>query len=154
FLLSIFASALMLFGFSYLYGLAGTTNLPAIAEALTRNEPTMSEATVRIPGVAMAALVLIVAGLGFKLAAVPFHFYAPDVYQGTSNSLAALLAFIPKGAAIAALIRIFNLVPLTHGGPQGLTLLEGSLRSGFLMGLQVATLFWILAAVSMTLGNL
>jgi NADH-quinone oxidoreductase subunit N len=154
FLLSIFASALMLFGFSYLYGLAGTTNLPAIAEALTRNEPTVSEATVRIPGVAMAALVLIVAGLGFKLAAVPFHFYAPDVYQGTSNSLAALLAFIPKVAAIAALIRIFNLVPLTHGGPQGLTLLEGSLRSGFLMGLQVGTLFWILAAVSMTLGNL
>ena len=153
FLLSIFASALMLFGFSYLYGLTGTTNLPAIAEALTRNESASTVTTVRIPGVAMAALVLIVAGLAFRLAAVPFHFYAPDVYQGTSNSLAALLAFVPKVAGVAALIRLFSLVPLTHG-PNGISLLEGSWNSSQMMGLQVATLFWILAAVSMTLGNL
>jgi len=153
FLLSIFSSALLLFGFSYLYGLAGTTNLPAIAEALTRNGGTTSE-SIRIPGAAMAALVFVVAGMGFRLAVVPFHFYAPDVYQGTTNSAAALLAYVPKVAGFAGLVRVLNLVPLTHGGPDGLTLLDGTVRSGLLMGLQVSTLFWIIAAVSMTLGNL
>ncbi|HXG12376.1 MAG TPA: proton-conducting transporter membrane subunit, partial [Gemmataceae bacterium] len=77
FLLSVFSSALLLFGFSYLYGLAGTTNLPAVAEALGRAGPT------GLPPVALVALVMIVGGLGFRITAVPFHFYAPDVYQGT-----------------------------------------------------------------------
>ena len=55
---------------------------------------------------------LIVAGLGFKIAAAPFHFYAPDVYQGASNSVAALLAVAPKMAGMAALIRIGSVLPL------------------------------------------
>src|SRR6202043_1840882 len=71
FLLSIFSSALMLFGFSYLYGLAGTTNLPALLAALSNvgNDGLL-------PRTAQVALVMVVAGLGFRITAVPFHFYA------------------------------------------------------------------------------
>jgi NADH-quinone oxidoreductase subunit N len=105
FLLSVFSSALQLLGFSYLYGLAGTTNLPALADALA------VPGGGRMPGVAVAALVLVVAGLGFRITAVPFHFYAPDVYQGTATAGAALLAFVPKVAGFAGLLRLLNLVP-------------------------------------------
>jgi NADH-quinone oxidoreductase subunit N len=142
FLLSIFSSAFLLFGFSYLYGLAGTTNLPALAEALTRNPAAL-------PGVALVALVMVVAGLGFKITAVPFHFYAPDVYQGTATANAALLAFIPKVAGFAALARVLGFLPYTfHGQP----LTEGG-AAGLMLGEQVPVLFWIMAAVTMTLGN-
>jgi NADH-quinone oxidoreductase subunit N len=142
FLLSVFSSALLLLGFSYLYGLAGTTNLPALGEALAVPDGG------RMPGVAVAAFVLVVAGLGFRITAVPFHFYAPDVYQGTATAGATLLAFIPKVAGFAGLLRVLNLVP--H-------VLAGTNRPedyGVLLGLQVSTLFWIMAAVTMTLGNL
>src|SRR5262249_58992785 len=73
FLLSVFSSALTLFGFSYLYGLSGTTNLPGMAAAFAAGQ---GDAT--LTGMGMVALVMVVAGLGFRLAAVPFHFYAPD----------------------------------------------------------------------------
>jgi NADH-quinone oxidoreductase subunit N len=141
FLLSIFSSALLLLGFSYLYGLAGTTNLPALAEALA------VPGGGRMPGVAVAALVMVVAGMGFRITAVPFHFYAPDVYQGTATAGAALLAFVPKVAGFAGLLRLLNLVP--HE-------IVGTSRPedyGVLLGLQISTLFWIIAAVTMTLGN-
>jgi NADH-quinone oxidoreductase subunit N len=144
FLLSVFSSALLLFGFSYLYGIAGTTNLQGIASAFASN----SDAR---PGVVMIAIVTIVAGLGFKITAVPFHFYAPDVYQGTSNGAAALLAFVPKVAGFVALIRVFGFLPLVldHGAS-----VQSTLRgSGPFEGHEVATLLWIIAAVTMTLGN-
>jgi NADH-quinone oxidoreductase subunit N len=140
FLLSIFSSALLLFGFSYLYGLTGTTNLPALTEALTQG------GAEGLPAVSMIALVMVVAGLGFKITAVPFHFYAPDVYQGTTTSAAAILAFVPKVAGFVALIRILGFVP--YG------LADDVQRLGSALGPQVPILLWILAAVTMTLGNI
>jgi NADH-quinone oxidoreductase subunit N len=139
FLLSIFSSALLLFGFSYLYGLGGTTNLTVLGEALGGVNPAL------LPGVAVIALMMVVAGLGFRITAVPFHFYAPDVYQGTATANAALLAFVPKVAGFAALLRVLGFV--THA-----TLpLEST---GLLLGERnTVLLLWILAAVSMTLGN-
>jgi NADH-quinone oxidoreductase subunit N len=142
FLLSVFSSAFLLFGFSYLYGLAGTTNLPGIAEALARNPATM-------PGIALVALVTIVAGLGFRITAVPFHFYAPDVYQGTATANAALLAFVPKVAGFAALARVLGFLPYAYHGH----LLTEAGSAGLMLGEQVPVLFWIMAAVTMTLGN-
>ena len=142
FLLSVFSSAFLLFGFSYLYGLAGTTNLPAIAEALSRNPAA-------IPGMSLVALVMVVAGLGFKITAVPFHFYAPDVYQGTATANAAVLAFVPKVAGFAALVRVLGFLPYTF---QGRPLTEGG-TVGLMLGEQVPVLLWIMAAVTMTLGN-
>ncbi len=102
FLLSIFSSALLLFGFSYLYGLAGTTNIPALLHTLNLTSPR------DIPLIAQVALIMVVAGLGFRITAVPFHFYAPDVYQGAPTVGAALLAFVPKVAGFAALVRVWG----------------------------------------------
>jgi NADH-quinone oxidoreductase subunit N len=137
FLLSVFSSALLLFGFSYLYGLGGTTNLTALHEAFAIGPATP------LPGVAVVALIMVVAGLGFRITAVPFHFYAPDVYQGTSTGMAALLAFLPKVAGFIALIRVVGLaspVELTEPGP--------------LLADHLPSILFILAAVTMSLGNL
>jgi NADH-quinone oxidoreductase subunit N len=136
FLLSVFSSALLLFGFSYLYGLGGTTNLAALMDALTGSGPE------GLPRVAQVALVMVVAGLGFRITAVPFHFYAPDVFQGTSTAGAALLSFVPKVAGFVALFRLLGLLGMDPG------------RLGFALGNQVPILLWILAAVTMFLGNL
>ena len=101
FFLSILSSAVLLYGFSFLYGLSGSTRLPEMYRSLE------GEATAALfPSLAPMAFVLIVAGLSFKIAAAPFHFYAPDVYQGTTNLNAGLLAVIPKVAGIVALVRI------------------------------------------------
>jgi NADH-quinone oxidoreductase subunit N len=136
FLLSIFSSALLLFGFSYLYGLAGTTNIPALLAALAGAGPTA------LPGVALVAVVMVVAGLGFKITAVPFHYYAPDVYQGTTPAVAAVLAFVPKAAGFIALLRLLGFVT-----PDSLLRATVSIA-------QLPTLFLILAVATMTLGNI
>jgi NADH-quinone oxidoreductase subunit N len=146
FLLSVFSSALLLFGFSYLYGLGGTTNLPGLARALGTAE------SGGLPSAALVALVMVVAGLGFRIAAVPFHFYAPDVYQGTTTGGAALLAYVPKVAGFVALVRVLGFAP-PPGLLEALAVAKAKVVPGLLLGPQVSTLFWILAAVTMTLGN-
>lgn len=144
FLLSIFSSAILLFGFSYLYGLAGSTHLGVIQHTLCN----LHEAR-EIPVLAQAAMILVVAGLGFKITAVPFHFYAPDVYQGTATVLAGLLAVVPKIAGFAAMLRVLGFIlplefaPLHRGSMIGTVLSE-----------QVPILMWFLAAITMFLGNL
>jgi NADH-quinone oxidoreductase subunit N len=150
FLLSIFSSALLLFGFSYLYGLVGTTNLPALADAMGQARGGA------LPAVSLIALVMLLAGLGFKITAFPFHFYAPDVYQGTATSSAALLAFMPKVAGFVALLRVLGYIPHELLGQPGgaVDLLEG--KDAFpdaVLGVQVPHLLWILAVVTMSLGN-
>jgi len=142
FLLSVFSSALLLFGFSYLYGMGGTTNLPALFSAF-QGVPGSRE----VPGLAAVALVMIVAGLGFRITAVPFHFYAPDVYQGTPTVVAALLAYVPKVAGFVALIRVLGFVL-----PGGLA--SPNDRIGLGLSDQVPILLWFLAAVTMFLGNI
>ncbi len=99
---------------------------------------------------------MIVAGLGFRITAVPFHFYAPDVYQGTSTGMAALLAFVPKVAGFAALIRVLGFIHLTDQPlPTDANVyhLVGTAGTGQLLGEQVPVLLWIMAAVTMSLGN-
>ncbi|MCH7725486.1 MAG: NADH-quinone oxidoreductase subunit N [Planctomycetes bacterium] len=131
FFLGILSSALLLYGFSFLYGLAGSMQLNEIAAVLrAAGESGFSHGLL-----ASVAFVLILAGLGFKIAAVPFHFYAPDVYQGTTHINAGLLAVIPKIAGVVALVR---LVPL----------LTPSI-SEFAWHLLV-----VLAILTMTLGNI
>jgi NADH-quinone oxidoreductase subunit N len=149
FLLSIFSSALLLFGFSYLYGMTGTTNLPAMADAFTVHKASLG-------GLALVALIMVVAGLGFRITAVPFHFYAPDVYQGTSTGMAALLSFVPKLAGFAALVRVLGFVRLGVVAPaaeNAAYAIQGTAGAGQLLGEQVPVLLWILAAVTMSLGN-
>src|SRR6185369_14914590 len=102
FFLSILSSAVLLYGFSFLYGMAGSTRLETIAEALSKPTEGMSLVATLAP----LALLLVVGGLAFRLTAVPFHFYAPDVYQGTSHANAAVLATLPKIAGLVVLARI------------------------------------------------
>lgn len=142
FLLSIFSSALFLFGVSYLYGLTGQTRILAPAsEGLSRGIlESLSDPSAQrfgMPRTLAVALVFVVAGLGMKITAVPFHFYAPDVYQGTSAGMSGFLSWFPKTAGLVALVRILGLASV-HGEPFG--------------GMD-GTLIWILAVVTMTFGN-
>jgi NADH-quinone oxidoreductase subunit N len=155
FLLSIFSSAFLLFGFSYLYGIGGTTNLAQLTDALRNARGNGPLAT---PGLSMVALIMIVAGLGFKITAVPFHFYAPDVYQGTTAANAGLLAFVPKVAGFVALIRILgfvtNEVATEHVGDQFVSTIRCVVGTGETLYDKASVVLWILAAVTMTLGNI
>lgn len=102
FLLGIFASAILLYGMAWAYGLSGSTDLDAIrsgiSEAVAGDE--FLEASV------LLALLLLVVGLGFKIAAVPFHMWTPDAYEGAPTPVSAYMSVIPKVAGFAALIRI------------------------------------------------
>ncbi|MDX2036016.1 MAG: NADH-quinone oxidoreductase subunit N [Isosphaeraceae bacterium] len=132
FFLSIFASGLLLFGMAYLYGLAGVSNLKALSALLTL--PNLPD--VRF---ALIATLFIVAGLGFRVAAVPFHFYAPDVYQGSPTLLAGLLAWLPKGVGFFAMLRLLT-------GVLAATTPTTSLDNAI-------AITWIISAITMTLGN-
>ena len=99
-LLGAFSSALLLYGISQVYGLLGTTRFDGISEVLAAS-PDLS------PGVVIG-LVLIVAGLGFKVASVPFHMWAPDAYEGAPIPITAYLAVGSKAAAFALVLRLFT----------------------------------------------
>ena len=124
------SAALMLFGFSYLYGLTGTTSLTGIAEAL---------AVQGVTPLLVVALVLVAAGLGFKVAAVPFHLWTPDTYQGAPTQVAALIASGSKVASFAVLIALTGAVIPTASSAQGAS--------------WIVLLVWM-AAGSIVLGNL
>lgn len=146
FLLSVFSSAILLFGFSYLFGLTGTTNIAGILQVLYGASVEEGKA---ISGVAQIAMLTVAAGLGFRITAVPFHFYAPDVMQGTSTSGAAFLSFVPKIAGFIAIVRVFGFVV-----PAGVTMPIERALVGVGLSDQVPTLFWFLAALTMTVGNI
>jgi NADH-quinone oxidoreductase subunit N len=98
FLLSAFASSFFLMGLSYLYGVSGSTNLQLIHEALGFEGGKLT----------MLAIVLVLCGLAFRITAVPFHFYAPDVFEGTSLTMAGAMSYLPKVAGFVAMIRILG----------------------------------------------
>jgi NADH-quinone oxidoreductase subunit N len=132
FYLSIFASGLLLYGLAFLYGATGLSNLKAIAY-LSSHPLNMPNAQL-----GMIALVFVMAGLCFRVAAVPLHFYAPDVYQGSPTVIAAVLSWIPKAVGFLAMIRA-----LTAVFSQASTALVD----------QAVTLSWVIAAATMILGN-
>jgi NADH-quinone oxidoreductase subunit N len=99
FLLGSFASALLLYGITLTYGVTGATDFAGIASAVSRNN-------VGEHPLLLAAVGLLAGGLAFKIAAVPFHAWAPDVYQGAMAPVAAFLAAGSKAAGLAALVRV------------------------------------------------
>ncbi len=99
FLLASFASALLLYGIAVVYGVTGSTGFTAIASTLSAGSPGSYQ-------ILLAAIGLVAAGLAFKIAAVPFHAWAPDAYQGASAPVAAFLAAASKAAGLAALGRV------------------------------------------------
>ncbi|MFC5754163.1 NADH-quinone oxidoreductase subunit N [Actinomadura rugatobispora] len=128
FLVSVVSAAIMLFGISLVYGATGAMHLDRIAPALER-------LPAHLDPVASVGVVLVLAGFGFKVAAVPFHFWAPDVYQGAPLPVAAFLSVVSKAAGFAGLA-----IVLALGFP----------AYGHVWGPLVA----VLAALTMTLGNL
>ncbi len=125
---SAFASAILLYGISFLYGLTGTTTYTGLASALAVTSPTENLGL-------LMALLLIVAGLGFKIAAVPFHAWTPDVYEGAPTPVTALIAVGSKTAAFALVIRLFA---------------EALAPAAWLWAPAIV----LLSALSMTVGNL
>lgn len=99
------ATGLMLFGLSYLFGLTSTTSLPVMMERL--------RPVITTPA-AVVGLGLTFAGLFYKLAVFPFHFWTPDVYQGASNETTSLVASLPKLGAAAVLVRLVSLATPEH----------------------------------------
>ena len=100
FLLGAFSSAFFLFGSALLYGFAGSTDLRHIAAAISTNSPLMN-------GLLLPGAILVLIGLLFKVGAVPFHSWTPDVYQGAPTPVTGFMAAATKAAAFGAILRFF-----------------------------------------------
>jgi NADH-quinone oxidoreductase subunit N len=129
FILGGFASAVFLYGVALIYGAAGSTNFTEIVDSFN------SSITVpRNDALALAGIALLIVGLGFKAAAVPFHFWSPDVYQGAPTPVTGFMASAAKAAAFAAMLRV-----LVWALPQW--------RDDY------QPIIWVLAALSLVVGS-
>jgi NADH-quinone oxidoreductase subunit N len=122
FLLGSFATAFFLYGVALMFGATGSTNIGQISRSLLAGP---------VPLLAFVAVALMFVGLGFKVAAAPFHVWTPDVYEGAPAPIVGLMSTAPKAAAFAVLLRIVFVINI-----------PGTLW-----------LIWLAAALSMTLGN-
>jgi NADH-quinone oxidoreductase subunit N len=120
-------STIMLYGFSLVFGLAGTTNIYQLSEIFIRGEVSLL--------IVFSLVALILVGLGFKFAIVPFHFWAPDVYEGSPTPVAGFLSTASKAAGFVVIVRLF-FVAFPAFAPSWTFILA------------------VLAAVTMTVGNL
>ena len=102
FLLGIFASAILAYGMAWIYGASGATDLDQIAYSLE----TAVSGEEFLDASLLLGLLLLIVGLGFKMAAVPFHFWTPDAYDGAPTPVTAFMSVVPKAAAFAATVRI------------------------------------------------
>jgi NADH-quinone oxidoreductase subunit N len=100
FVLGSFSSAIFVYGISLTYGATGSTNLTQIADFLSKN-------VVASNGVLLAGLALLIVGFSFKIAAVPFHMWTPDVYQGAPSPVTGFMAAVAKAGGFAAFLRVF-----------------------------------------------
>ena len=133
FLIGAFATGFLVYGMALLYGAAGTASLTKMQTALSNKE-------LANPGLVVAGGFLLIVAFGFKVAAVPFHMWAPDAYEGAPTPVTAFMAAAVKAAAIAAMLRMFGLA------------LGGSV-------IPFGTLGWasplvVIAAITITIGNI
>ncbi len=143
FLLGAFSLGILLYGMSFLYGLTGTTNLRTIATSLVGQE--------RDPRLVLA-VIMVVAGMGFKIAAVPFHMWAPDVYEGAPTPITAFLSVGSKAASFAMLLRNFlEALPTMRMSPAMYETVGLNASASTPIGW--STMFYVLAVVTMTVGN-
>jgi NADH-quinone oxidoreductase subunit N len=131
FLIGAFATGFLMYGMALLYGAAGTSSLVGMQKAL---------ATTNNPGLVIAGAFMLVVAFGFKVAAVPFHMWAPDAYEGAPTPVTGFMAAAVKAAAVAAMIRMFG---LALGGD---TIPYGTL--GW------ASPLVVIAAITITVGNI
>lgn len=152
FFLGALGAAVFLYGFSLIYGGTGSTNLNEIAQAWRTNG---------LDPISLAGVLLAVLGLAFKIAAVPMHFYTPDVYEGAAPQVSGFLAFVPKAAGFVALLLLCAAVGWRYGAD---SLAINSLLSpevpaparggtGTQLPEVVRLTLWVMAALTMTVGN-
>lgn len=121
-------SAILLYGFSFIYGISGTTNILDVGQSA-------KDIWATYPSIVVLAFILVIAGLGVKLSLVPFHMWTPDVYEGAPSPIAGFLSTVSKVAGFVLLLRL----------------------SLYIFGVATFTLFWwigVLAALTMVVGNL
>ncbi len=135
-----FSSGIMLFGLSILFGLTGSTNIYDIRVALAGLDTSVDLALI-------LATLFIFTGFGYKISAVPFHYWTPDVYEGAPTSITAYLSVAPKAAGLALIIRFFN----SSLGAPGTFIETEWIFSSAIPWTQVMA---VLAVATMTLGNL
>lgn len=124
------STGVMLYGFSLLYGMTGTTSIPEMAAHFASAD--FSQAAYFV------AIALILAGLGYKIAMVPFHFWCPDVYEGSPTPITAFFSVAPKAAGFAALFRMMDIFA----------------APAEFLGMDARFLFSVASALTMTFGNL
>mgnify|MGYP001242585784 FL=1 len=124
-----FASGIMLFGLSFLYGLTGTTDIYTISNQLANNENSL---------LIYLSMIFILVGFGYKISMVPFHYWTPDVYQGAPITVTTFLSVAPKAAGFAILIRFFYSIFVTNGAPI----------------IEWTNIIAIFSALTMTVGNI
>jgi len=133
FFLGAMSAALLLFGFSYLFGSTGLIHLDQIGSVFQNSVQTSGGLT----GLQMLGVLMVLCGLAFKMAAVPLHFYAADVYQGAATQVTAFLSFIPKTTGLIAIVKLLQMV----GGPD------------YAIPAIVVKLLLVVAILTMTAGN-
>lgn len=131
FLIGAFATGFLMYGIALLYGAAGTTKIAELAGKL---------GTTKNPGLVVAGGLMLVVAFGFKVAAVPFHMWAPDAYEGAPTPVTGFMAAAVKAAAIAAMIRVFGVALGGNIVPVG--------------ALGWATPMAVVAALTITIGNI
>jgi len=124
------SSGLMIYGFSLLFGVTGSTNIPLMADKLAQGSS--------LGAAHLTGLIMVLAGIGYKAALVPLHFWCPDVYEGSPTPITAFFSVAPKAAGFAAL---FRLTPLFH-------------TFNPYYGITAVGLFTVVSAITMTYGNL
>lgn len=132
-----FSTGVMLFGLSLLYGLAGTTDIIKIREVLFQSSD--------IDAVVFISFLFVLVGVGYKIAAVPFHFWCPDVYEGAPTPITAFLSVASKGTGFALLIRFFFRAMVRPEGAESWVALPA---------IDWVAILAIVSAITMTLGNL
>lgn len=137
FLLGAFASALLVFGVALVYGYAGSVDLAVIQQVIATGETPVAD----MPGLVLTGLLLILAGLLFKVGAAPFHAWTPDVYQGAPTPVTGFMAACTKAAAFGALVRVLYSVAI------GLQVGAPELRENLFVAL------WVVALLTMVIGT-
>ncbi|MGI8467869.1 MAG: NADH-quinone oxidoreductase subunit N [Pyrinomonadaceae bacterium] len=135
FILGSFASAFLLYGMALVYGATGTTNIAEIAARI---------ANPNFPALLLVGGAMLIIGFGFKAAAVPFHVWTPDVYEGAPTPVMAFMSAGPKAAAFASFVRVFVL---------GFPLIAGAQAAGYLHDSWITALT-VMAMLTMTIGNI
>lgn len=143
FFLGAMSAAVYLFGFSYLFGYAGSTRFVEIAALFSADL-----AAGNTPWIAIIGLLMVLVGVSYKIAAVPLHFYTPDVYQGAATPVTAFLAYAPKAAGIVSIIAVLAMTgwAFTREVDGQMVIANDASRA-------IIALLSVLAVLTMTIGN-